>query len=400
MTRATALTIALLVTLAGAAGCTSSGNAAVAGRPVGSGPVTIRVPANAPTIQGAVNAARPGDLILIEPGVYRESVKIGTANLTLRGTDRNAVVVDGEFLRDTGILSTAAGTAIQNLTVRNNRVDGVRITGAAPDAAPIAAFDAARPLLGGFRVSYVTAYNNGERGIDVVAAATGVVERSYASGHKDAGIQLGQCQPCRIRVEANLVERNAAGVRLRNASQSVTVVGNRFTHNRVGLSIESVGALAFSPQQKATVVGNAIDANADGQTPGAATGAFGLGVSISGGRGNVVSRNLISGHPRAGILTAGVPANANSLSGNKFSGNALDTITNTTGVPVSAATTPPSAPAGVAPSAMAGPPPQPQMPDAARAPTLTRWPTPPGVEVAKVPVPKVASAVPVAEAAG
>jgi pectin methylesterase-like acyl-CoA thioesterase len=53
------------------------------------------------SIQAAVNAARPGDWILIAPGVYHEQgsagagVLIKTAGIHLRGLDRNGVVVDG-----------------------------------------------------------------------------------------------------------------------------------------------------------------------------------------------------------------------------------------------------------------------------------------------------------------
>ncbi|HEX2865278.1 MAG TPA: hypothetical protein VHN99_11970, partial [Deinococcales bacterium] len=38
-----------------------------------------------PTVQSAVDAARPGDVILVRPGVYRESVTIRKSNLTLWG---------------------------------------------------------------------------------------------------------------------------------------------------------------------------------------------------------------------------------------------------------------------------------------------------------------------------
>src|SRR3954454_21709159 len=47
------------------------------------------------TIQSAVNAAKPGDWILIAPGDYKGAVRITKDNLHLRGMDRNKVVVDG-----------------------------------------------------------------------------------------------------------------------------------------------------------------------------------------------------------------------------------------------------------------------------------------------------------------
>src|SRR6267154_5159052 len=55
------------------------------------------------TVQGAVDAARSGDWILIYPGVYHEKsrqwptagVWIQKPNLHIRGLDRNRVIIDG-----------------------------------------------------------------------------------------------------------------------------------------------------------------------------------------------------------------------------------------------------------------------------------------------------------------
>jgi pectin methylesterase-like acyl-CoA thioesterase len=49
------------------------------------------VPREYPTIQAAVDAANPGDLIRIAPGTYREQVVVPQSkhDLVLRGADRN-----------------------------------------------------------------------------------------------------------------------------------------------------------------------------------------------------------------------------------------------------------------------------------------------------------------------
>ena len=55
------------------------------------------------TVQGAVDAARPGDWILIYPGVYHEKsarwptagVWVDKPDLHIRGLDRNRVIIDG-----------------------------------------------------------------------------------------------------------------------------------------------------------------------------------------------------------------------------------------------------------------------------------------------------------------
>jgi pectin methylesterase-like acyl-CoA thioesterase len=127
------------------------------GQEVGAGPAlqpvgrasgtTRRVPEDHRTIQAAVAAARPGDLILIGPGVYREEVKVAVPSLVIRGRDRDRVVIDGEFRRPNGISVTADGVAVENLTVRNARINGLFWTG-----------------VRGYRASYVTAYNNKDYG--------------------------------------------------------------------------------------------------------------------------------------------------------------------------------------------------------------------------------------------
>ncbi|MFI0977808.1 hypothetical protein ACH4SP_12460 [Streptomyces sp. NPDC021093] len=52
-----------------------------------------------------------------------------TDRVVLRGTDRNKVVVDGEFRRGNGITVTGAQSVVENLTVRNHLVNGVLFTG-------------------------------------------------------------------------------------------------------------------------------------------------------------------------------------------------------------------------------------------------------------------------------
>src|SRR5256885_2066500 len=62
----------------------------------------LRVPEDYPTIQGAAKAAKPFDLISIAPGIYNEAVIVRTPNLTIRGRDRNGVILDGKFNLDDG----------------------------------------------------------------------------------------------------------------------------------------------------------------------------------------------------------------------------------------------------------------------------------------------------------
>ncbi len=79
---------------------------------------TIIVPWNYPTIQAAINAARPGDTIIVRPGMYRENVFLNKP-LTLIGEDRNATVIDGD--RSGNVIHLLSSNAvIMNFTVQNS----------------------------------------------------------------------------------------------------------------------------------------------------------------------------------------------------------------------------------------------------------------------------------------
>src|SRR6478672_2045408 len=73
------------------------------------------------SVQAAVDAARAGDTVLLEPGTYRQTVRITTAGVTLRGTraDRVRLVPPaGATPADIGVsVSGAAGVRVLDLTV-------------------------------------------------------------------------------------------------------------------------------------------------------------------------------------------------------------------------------------------------------------------------------------------
>jgi hypothetical protein len=300
-------------------------------------PAVVRVPADVATIQEAVSQARPGGLVLVAPGTYRESVSITTPEVVLRGTDRDKVIIDGEVRRANGVVVTAPGVAVENLTVRNHILNGVLVTGMSDEAGGLARgsnsytrLDPAKfPPLRGFRVSYVTASNNALYGIYAFNSRHGVIEHSYASGSADSGIYVGQCKPCDIVVRDNVAERNAVGYEGANASGRMFVLRNRLAGNRIGLTTNSEYQEAFIPQEDATIIGNLIAHNAEPTSPAQADGGFGIGVGIAGGTRNLVFRNLIVGNPSTGIALAStedLPPTGNQLVENVLQDNGIDVV--------------------------------------------------------------------------
>lgn len=315
----TAPSLACALALALVAGCGSNGETTE----------VLEVPADYETIQSAVDDATAGDLILIAPGTYHERVEVATDAITIRGTDRNDVVLDGQDRLIDGFNVTADGVAIENLTVRNYRQNGVIFNGSGGGRAlgDAGVYGTGTATLDGYRVAYVTAANNGTYGIYAFASRNGLVEHSLASGSPDSGIYIGQCQPCDVVVTESIAEYNAIGYYGTNASGDVYVVNSIFRHNRLGMTPNSQNMELLAPQVETVIAGNLVHDNDEPSTPAIARGFFGGGIAIGGGTRNTVLRNRVEGHDVYGIALVDLndfdPID-NRVEGNVLSGNTLD----------------------------------------------------------------------------
>jgi len=165
------------------------------------------------TIQEAVNAAQPGDWILVGPGDYHEQgykgevepagVLITTAGIHLRGMDRNAVIVDGTQ------------------------------PGASP-CSNVASEQAPGPN------------GSGRNGIP------GVIEHSYAGNMSDSGFYVGACPDCNAVLSYVHAQNNAQGFSGSNAGGHLVLEHSEWDHNQAGIVPSALAAFDLpSPQDGA-----------------------------------------------------------------------------------------------------------------------------------------------------
>ena len=269
---------------------------------------TIRVPTDQPTIQAAVDAAIPGDLILVAPGEYHEAVLVTTPYLTIRGEDRNAVILEGDFAKVNGVhVAEADGVAVENMTARHYLLNGFYWAG-----------------VNGYRGSYLTAYANGDYGVYAFDSVWGRFEHSYASGHPDSGFYIGQCQPCHAVITDVIADHNGLGFSGTNAGGDLAIINSEWRNNRAGLGPNTLDSELLAPQAGVLIAGNWVHDNSSPDAPvkRLEIPVYGNGILVAGGRDNLIEGNLVEGHAVFGIaLLPNIDANLWATRGNVIRGN-------------------------------------------------------------------------------
>jgi Right handed beta helix region len=323
------------------------------------------------TIQSAVNAARPGDWILVGPGDYKETadetghlgnpdrgqmggVYIGKSGITLRGMNRDTVIVDGTKTGSApcssepgaqnygapgkggapvgrnGILVWKANdVSIENLTVCNF------LAGTGASGNQIwwnGGAESGTIGLKGYWGSYLTAtstfFSNettaAEYGIFASnSAGPAAWNQLYASNMNDSGTYVGACrQACDVTLDHLWMENNALGYSGTNSGGTIVIENSRFDGNQDGLDTNTqVAGDPPAPQNGRcphgqtspitrtrscwVVIRNYFHDNNNPHTPAAgsaAAGPVGTGMTISGGRYDTVTGNTFSGNGAWGIL--------------------------------------------------------------------------------------------------
>jgi parallel beta-helix repeat protein len=167
------------------------------------------------SIQRAVDAARPGDTIEVEPGTYPESVLVDVDRVTLRGLVRDGrrAVLDGGGALTDAVIASGHGFTIEGLALRNYTSNGITVQGAT-----------------GVVFRDLVVENTGLYGVYPVECRDVLVEKVVVTGAKDAAIYVGQSAD--IVVRANEVHGNVTGIEIENSTGAL-VEGN-YAHDNTG----------------------------------------------------------------------------------------------------------------------------------------------------------------------
>lgn len=297
--RVIGVVVALVAVATVAGGCSSSsgGSAGSGGSKTsasaGSGSKTLRVPQDYKTITAAVKAAKSGDLVLVDKGVYKEAVDVTTPDVTIRGVDRNEVILEGGFKLENGIrVLDTDGVVVENMTARDYLSNGFYWTGS-----------------NRYRGSYLTAYRNGDYGVYAFDAYHGQFDHDAGWGSPDAGFYIGECYKCDAVVDHVDSEYNGLGYSGTNSGGDLFLVNSTYANNRAGMVPNSGSYELCYPSRGTTIVGNIVHDNNYLKGPGIDNSllAQGNGILLAGAINADVERNLVYNHDRTGIAAVPFP---------------------------------------------------------------------------------------------
>jgi len=322
------------------------------------------------TIQSAVNAARPGDWVLIGPGDYHEhgtdeaGVYVSEPNIHLRGMDRNQVIVDGTRAAPTGSIPRPCdpSPAAQNFGVKNpdgttagrNGIEAFEVDGVSIENLTACNFLSASDgengneiwwnggdgsgttNLGAYRGAYISATSTyykdptspmAQYGIFASNSfGPGVLIHTYAGNMGDGAYYVGACPDCNVVITDAHAQNSALAYSGTNSGGNLIIQRSEFDLNKTGIVPNSLNNDDAPPPQdgacppgqtgptgtsSCTVIrNNYVHDNNNPNVPAfglSGEAPIGTGIEISGGQNDTIVGNRIVRNGSWGVLIHDFP---------------------------------------------------------------------------------------------
>lgn len=133
------------------------------------------------TIQAAVDAAAPGDVVLVPAGVYHENVIVSTDGISI-------VAMPGAVLDGTGAaggVGLRVAPASPATTLQGFRLQGLRVENYSRDGMLLRHVD-------GFAIVASSFVDDEDYGVFPVLSSRGLIAHVLATGADDTGVYVGQ----------------------------------------------------------------------------------------------------------------------------------------------------------------------------------------------------------------
>jgi hypothetical protein len=287
------------------------------------------------SIQDAIDAAKPGDTILVEPGTYTETytsaggkkygLRIAKDNLRLIGRVkpglRNAGKVrllydgipkDGTF--GAGVYAAPEGCDF-NVSANSdlgkecskNKVQGFYIRGFTVEGFPVNGIQTR--WVDGFEFVQNESVNNLNNGIYPTLSANGLLQNNVSYGSLDTAMWVAGSE--NVRVIGNELYGSVIGFEI-TVSNNVWVSRNRIYDNTVGIGLFHPNGAGNPPLP---VMANWVieynDVRGNNRPNAAVPGTFqsfvppGIGILLAGVSDHVISKNTVRGNDFVGIALLG-----------------------------------------------------------------------------------------------
>jgi cytochrome c peroxidase len=253
------------------------------------------------SIQAAVDAAGPGDTVVVPPGRYHESVTIAKSGITIRGS-RGAVLDASGFTVGIRAAAGPGGQGCPAPTLRDITIDGLRVENAGFTGVLLRG-------VAGFAVRDGIYAGDEEYAIFPICSREGLIEGNDVAGTDDAAIYVGNSH--NVLVEHNHATDSTVGIEIEN-STGVDVRANTAIGNTSGIVTFVLPGLAVPVTEDVLVERNVVMHNnrpnpvLPGEDP---VGSIptGTGILTVGADRVLVRGNRVVGNDSGGIAVIALP---------------------------------------------------------------------------------------------